>query len=87
MTRDLSLEFPGFAVGVENAVAKEIAKCMVQSVAFMINVEMGFEDVLNHGGVGGEDLAGAEGAVEGEGGGGGVMEDFGDPLDTTVLIC
>lgn len=84
---DLSLELPIVAVGVEDAVAEEIAQCSTQGEALGVDVEMGLEYSSEDGGVGGEDLAGTKRTVEGEGGGGRVMEDVGDPLDAAVLVC
>lgn len=74
------------AVGVEDTVAKKVAEGTVEGGALVVDGEVGLEYVLDHGGVGGEDLAGAEGAVEDEGGGGGAVEDVGDPMDAAVVV-
>lgn len=67
VARDLSLELPCISVGVEDAVAEKIFEGGVCEVTFGVDVEVGLEDVLDDGGVGGEDLAPAEGSAEDEG--------------------
>lgn len=83
---ELSLELPGVTIGVEDTVAEEIAESSMESIAFVVDGEVGLEDMLDDGRIGGENLAGAEGAVEGEGGGGRAVEDVGDPEDTAVFV-
>lgn len=55
-------------------------------MALLVNWEPGLEDVLYDGGIGREDLSEAEGAVEGEGGGGWYLDKIGDPLYTAVEV-
>jgi hypothetical protein len=86
MTGDLSLELPGFTVGVEDTVAEEITDGTMKRVTFTVAREVGFENMLDDGGVCSEDLAGAKGAVEDEGGGRDGVEDIGDPVDTPVEV-
>lgn len=56
---ELALELPGGAIGVEDAVAEEVAEGAVEGGAFVVEGEVGLEDVLDDGGVGGEHVAGA----------------------------
>ena len=70
MARDLSLELPGVAVNVEDAVAKKAGESSIKNVAFSVVREVGLEDVLDHGGVARDDVAGGEGLAENEGVGG-----------------
>ena len=70
MARDLSLELPGLTVDVEDAVAKKVGESSTGNVAFFVIWEVGLEDMLDHGGVAGEDLVGCVGAAENDGGGG-----------------
>ena len=87
MAGELALELPVVAVGVEDSVAEEVTEGAVECGALVVGWEVGFEDVLDDGGVDREDLAGAERVAEGEGGGGrGGEEDVGDPVDAAVLV-
>ncbi len=54
MASDLALEFPGFAVHVEDPVAEEVFEGYVEKVlSLAVIVEVGLEDVLDDGYVGG----------------------------------
>ena len=67
---DLPLELPFFADNDEDRGAKEIRECLGMYEAFLVNKELGLEDVLYGGGVGGEGQSMPWGMEEGEGGGG-----------------
>lgn len=84
---DLALELPGVSVGGEDAVAEEVPDGAAESGAFAVAGEVGLENVLDHGRVRCEYLAGAEGAVEDEGGGRADAEDVGDPVNAAVAVC
>ena len=86
VARDLSLELPGLGVGIEDAVAEKIFEGGVCDVTFGIDVEVGLEDVLDDGGVRGEDLAAAEGSAEDEGVGRRAPEEVCGPLDDSVAV-
>ena len=86
VARDLSLELPGVGVGIEDSVAEKILEGGVCEVAFGVDVEVGLEDVLDDGGVGGEDLAPAKGSAEDEGVGGRAPEEVCGPLDGAVAV-
>ena len=49
--------------------AKKVGESSIENVAFSVVREVGLEDVLDHGGVAGEDLAGGVVASENKGGG------------------
>ena len=66
---DLPLKLPSVAVGVEDSGAEEIGEVVNKDGALYIVGETGLENVLYGGGVAGDDLAAAQGAVEGESGG------------------
>ena len=66
---DLPLELPFFPVSNEDRGAKEIRDCLGMDEAFLLNRELGLEDVLYGGGVGGEGQSMPWGMEEGEGGG------------------
>lgn len=72
-----ALEGPGVAVDVEDALAEEVAEDGGEGFALWVVVEVGFEDVVDVVGVGGEDV-GED--VDGDGGGGGVGEEVGVPI-------
>ena len=59
MARYLSLQLPGFSVGVEDSVAEEIKKRSMKYGTFAVAREVGFENMLDHHRVSREDLAGA----------------------------
>lgn len=80
------MELPCFTVGVEDAISEEIAEGTVYCETFTIARKVGFENVLDDRGVGRENLAGAEGTVEDEGGGRDGVEDVGDPVDAAVEV-
>ena len=63
------MELPGVAVNVEDAMTKKVGESSSKNVAFSVVREVGLEDVLDHGGVAGEDLAGGVVASENKGGG------------------
>ena len=67
---DLSLELPGLTVDVEDALAKKIVESSMGIFAFSVVIEVGHEDMLDHGGVARDDVAGGEGLAENEGVGG-----------------
>ena len=67
---DLSLELPGLTVDVEDAIAKKVVYSSTGIFAFSVVIEVGHEDVLDHGGVAGDYVAGGEGLAENEGVGG-----------------
>ena len=67
---DLSLELPGLTVDVEYALAKKVVNSSTGIFAFSVVIEVGHEDVLDYGGVAGDDEAGGEGLAENEGVGG-----------------
>lgn len=86
MAGDLAEGLPVKAVSVEDAGAEKVGEGGVEVEAFGVEVEVGFEDVVDVGGVGGEGLAEAERAVEDEGGGGGLEEEVREPLVPTVSV-
>ena len=57
--RDLPLELPFFAVDIEDSGAEHIVERVEMGGAFLLNVEMGLEHVLDRGGVGGDDCSAA----------------------------
>ena len=63
------MELPGVAVNVEDAVAKKVGESSIENVAFSVVREVGLENVLDHGRVAREDLAGGVVASENKGGG------------------
>ena len=67
---DLSLELPGLTVDVEDALAKKVVESSMGIFAFSVVIEVGHEDVLDHGGIAGDDVAGGEGLTDNEGVGG-----------------
>lgn len=86
MARNLALKFPALAVGVKYSVAKKISENRAREIPLLVNMKLGLQNVLYDGGIGGDDLTVAEEAVEGESGGGGDLEDVGEPLQTAVPI-
>jgi hypothetical protein len=50
---NLSLQFPGLAVDVEDALAEEVFEGLVEIGSLAVVVEVGFEDVLDDVWVGG----------------------------------
>lgn len=86
VARNLALKFPAVAVGVEDAVAEKIGESRAKGVSFLVDVEVGLEDVVDGGGISGENLPLPEQAVEGEGGGRGDLEKVGEPLQTAVPV-
>ncbi|GMN31905.1 hypothetical protein TIFTF001_041660, partial [Ficus carica] len=83
---DLALELPGVAVGAEDAVAEEVGERDAEGLALAVVGEVGLEDVVDDGGVAGEDLAGAEEVLDDEGGRWGVLDELGEPLVAAVLV-
>ncbi|KAH0464309.1 hypothetical protein IEQ34_007095 [Dendrobium chrysotoxum] len=67
MTGNFTLGEPEMAVGVEDAATEEIAKDVGERLAFGIVVEVGAEDVLDIGGIGGDDGAAGTKAGDGDG--------------------
>ncbi len=55
---DLALESPEMGVDVEDAVAEELGEDVVEARAFDVVLEVGVEEVLDIGGVGGADAMG-----------------------------
>lgn len=86
MAGDLSLNLPGFTVGIEDTVAEKLDEVLVSCETFVVAREVSFENVLHHGRVCREDLAGTEGAVEDEGGGRDGLEDIRYPLYAAVEV-
>jgi hypothetical protein len=70
MAGELSLKLPGFTVHVEDAVAQEVFKGSFEIISLAVVGEMGFDDVLDNGRVGSQDILSADAAVEDVGGGG-----------------
>ena len=56
MAGNLPLELPILAIGDEDLGIEEIGERLEMDEAFLVNRELGLEDVLYSGGVGGEDL-------------------------------
>lgn len=67
MAGDLALELPVISIRVENAVAEEVGEGGAAFLAFLVVGEVGLQDVLDNGGIGGDDEAAAERVVESEG--------------------
>lgn len=86
MAGNLSLKLPSFTVGAEDTVSEKITNGTFKRGTFVVAREVSFENMLHYGRVCREDLAGAEGAVEDEGGGRDGLEDVGDPVDTAVEV-
>lgn len=55
---DLALESPEMGIGVEDAVAEELGEDFVEARAFDVVLEVGVEEVVDVGGVGGADAVG-----------------------------
>jgi hypothetical protein len=75
MAGELSLKLPRFTIHVEDAVAHKVFKVSFDIISLAVVGEVGLEDVLDDGWVGGEDLLSANARVEDEGSGGGDLED------------
>ncbi|KAB1200005.1 hypothetical protein CJ030_MR0G008649 [Morella rubra] len=58
MTHNLALESPEMTVDVEDAIAKELREEVAEVRAFDVVREVGMEEVVNVGGIGGEDAMG-----------------------------
>uniref|UniRef100_A0A5K1E755 Uncharacterized protein n=1 Tax=Nymphaea colorata TaxID=210225 RepID=A0A5K1E755_9MAGN len=86
MAGQLPLDLPGFAVGVEDAVAEEVSDGGVHERAFWVGLEPSLEHVLDVGGVGGDDEAGTEGTAEGDGVSWGAADEAGDVLGETIAV-
>ena len=88
MASDLPLAAPEAAVGVEDASAEELLEDGPEPSAFYVVGEVGAEELLHVGRIGGADAAGeAEEAVDLEGEGGRVGEHFGDPVVEAVAVA
>lgn len=86
MAGDLPLELPGVTVGVENAVAEEVLENFTEEVAFLVDGEVGLEDVLNHSRVGGDNEAAAQRVVHSDGRSGRVLEKLSEPWESVGIV-
>ncbi|OAY77828.1 hypothetical protein ACMD2_03187 [Ananas comosus] len=77
-----ALDAPRLAVGVEDAGAEEVVEGADEGGDLRVVVEAGFGDVLDGGGVGGEDERG-----DGDGAGRGGEEELGSPLDHAAVVA
>lgn len=87
MAGDFPLKCPGITVDVEDALAEEIVKYVVETGAFNIVREVGEEEVADVGGIdGADDVGEVEEGVNLESGGRGLREEVGDPVVEAVEV-
>lgn len=87
MAGDLALKFPVGAICVENSPAEKIVKGAFEGWALLVEWEVGLENVVHYSRICCEEMAGAEAAVEEEGGRGRGMEYVGCPVYASMLVC
>ena len=86
MAGNLSLELPVITVGVEDSMAKEVREWNFKGIAFLVDREVGLENVLNYSRIGSYNPTAAKKAAEDEGGGRRVLENLSSELVATVPV-
>jgi hypothetical protein len=82
----LALPQPAVAVGVEDAAAEQVLDHGHPELALGVVAEVGLENVLDVGRVGGDDAAAEADGLEGHGVRGAALQDAGRPLEEAVPV-